>query len=403
MAQYTRTIFLILVNKKEYEMTLSTQERFDLITNNLEEIIGADELKMMLESGKEINHYVGFEISGKLHIGQAVMIMQKVKDLMDAGIKVHIFLADWHSYLNDKFAGDLVLIKEVADGYFKEIFKAAILMLGGDPEKLNFITASEYYSSHPDFWLTFLEVSKNTTLSRIERSISIMGREEGAAKDFGSLAYPPMQAADIFAMNIQIAQGGIDQRKIHVIMRDTADKIKTNAPMFDGKRVKPVAIHTKLLPSLAKPAIWPIPEDMDKRELLNKGKMSKSDPNSAMFMMDDPQVIRKKIMKGFCMEKEIGYNPILEWMDMIVFARETGGITIERPDEHGGNISFADYADLQTKFENGDVHPIDVKNYLADYLINLFAPARAYFEEPSKKAMLERVEEILEIISKKKK
>ncbi|MBN2675851.1 MAG: tyrosine--tRNA ligase [Alphaproteobacteria bacterium] len=374
---------------------MNTEERLNLIKRNTEEIIGEDELRFMLESGQEINHYIGFEISGKLHIGQAVIVMQKVKDLMDAGVKVHLFLADWHSYLNDKFGGNLEIIKEIADGAFKEILKASILTLGGDPEKLTFIKASEYYATHPDFWLTFLEVSKNTSLPRIERSISIMGREEGQTKDFGSLAYPPMQAADIFAMNIQIAQGGIDQRKIHVIMRDTADKIKTNMPMFHGKRMKPVAIHTPLLPSLAKPAIWPIPEDMNKRELLNKGKMSKSDPNSAMFMMDDPEAIRKKIMKGFCMEKEIGYNPILRWFEMIVFPREKSGFKIVRPEEHGGIISFKDFKDLESKFEKGDVHPIDVKNFLADYLIEMFKPAREHFQKPAYKKMLDRMEEIL--------
>ena len=44
----------------------------------------------------------------------------KVKDFVEAGIECSIFLADWHTWINDKLGGDRETIKRVAVGYFKE-------------------------------------------------------------------------------------------------------------------------------------------------------------------------------------------------------------------------------------------------------------------------------------------
>ncbi|MDR1691532.1 MAG: tyrosine--tRNA ligase [Rickettsiales bacterium] len=389
-------------NKKEEKMNLTTQQRFDLITRNCEEVIGADDLMYMLETGLPLNYYIGFEISGRPHIGQAVTVMQKYKDMMDAGINCRFFFADWHSYINNKLDGNLNYIEEIADGYFKEIFKAALLMLGGDPEKFQVVKASELYQQKPDYWLTFLEVCKSTSPSRIARSISIMGRQEGEISDFAFLVYPPMQVADIFAMNINIAHGGIDQRKIHVIMRDCAKSIRTNAPHLGDKFMKPAVIHTPILPSLLQPPVWPIPEGTDLKQMQIQMKMSKSNPLSAMYIDDTVEDVRKKVMKGFCAEREIGYNPVLTWVKMIIFDRDNQPVTIVRPEQHGGDITFENYADLEQKFAEGLIHPIDVKNFLADYLINLFAPAREYFSKSPYKEMKARTEEILAKVNKKK-
>ncbi len=374
---------------------MKTQEKLELIKQGCEEVLTDADLQFLLESGEQINHYMGMEISGKPHIGQCLILMQKFKELADAGVKIHFWLADWHTWINNKLGGNKKLIKEVAHGYFKEVFKASYKMLGGNPDDINFILASDFYEKRPDFWATMLEVSKNTTLARMQRTISIMGRGEGDKIDFSMLIYPPMQVADIFSLGMHIAHAGMDQRKVHVVARQVAKKIKTNPLIVAGKQVAPVMLHTPLLPGLKKPAIWPLPDDTNWEELSTKMKMSKSDPSSAMFVHDEPKSIKKKIMKGFCMEGEIRYNPILDWMRMIVFYREKDGITITRPDEHGGNISFDSYKSLKLGFAEKKVHPIDVKNFLSDYLIDLFAPAREHFSKPENKKMLDRMEEIL--------
>ena len=120
-------------------MKESARERFELIKKNTEEILGEDELLEALKNNEKLKHYIGFEISGKIHLGTGLMCMSKVKDFMDAGIECSIFLADWHSWINDKLGGDREIIKKVAVGYFKEGLKASLKCLEGNPDRLKFV------------------------------------------------------------------------------------------------------------------------------------------------------------------------------------------------------------------------------------------------------------------------
>jgi len=99
---------------------MNTNEKLKLIKRNTEEILTEDSLKSLIESGTPINHYIGFEISGKIHLGTGLMCMSKVKDFMDAGINCSIFLADWHSWINDKLGGDIKVIQKI-NRYKKEL------------------------------------------------------------------------------------------------------------------------------------------------------------------------------------------------------------------------------------------------------------------------------------------
>ncbi|HVO42292.1 MAG TPA: tyrosine--tRNA ligase, partial [Aggregatilineales bacterium] len=240
-----------------------TAQRADLICRHLDEVIGREELPGLLEQGLPLRHYIGLEISGRLHLGTGLVTMSKVRDFQQAGVHCIIFLADWHTWINDKLGGDRDAIKKTAAGYFKEGLKASLAAVGGQPEEIEFILGSDLYHHNDQYWESLIEVCKNTSLARIERSISIMGRQEGEAVDFAKLIYPPMQVTDIFMMGINIAHGGMDQRKAHVIARDVALQLKTS-PLRDmsGKPIKPVIVHHHLLLGLSKPPMdLPIPAD----------------------------------------------------------------------------------------------------------------------------------------------
>ncbi|MFW9882266.1 MAG: tyrosine--tRNA ligase, partial [Candidatus Thorarchaeota archaeon] len=115
-------------------MDIST--KIELIKNGTEEILTEDDLKNFLEIGIPLNHYIGFEISGKIHLGTGIICMSKIKDFLDAGVECSIFLADWHSWINDKLGGDREKIQKVAVGYFKEGLKACLKSVGAHPEKV---------------------------------------------------------------------------------------------------------------------------------------------------------------------------------------------------------------------------------------------------------------------------
>jgi len=375
--------------------TLSIAERIDLITRNLEEVIGADELPGLLAQPMPLRHYIGFEISGRLHLGTALVCMQKIRDLQKAGVRSTVFLADWHTWINDKLGGDREAIKRTAIGYFKEGLKASLKAIGGDPDNLDFVLGTELYHHNDRYWETLIEVSKNTTLARIVRSVSIMGRNEGDSIDFAKLIYPPMQVADIFMLQANIAQGGTDQRKAHVIARDVALQMKVS-PLCDsnGNPIKPIALHHHLLLGLQKPDVWPVPADQ-LRDLWTSMKMSKSKPQSAVFVHDAPDDIRKKIRKAFCPPDNVDFNPVLDWAKHLLFNNGRVPFEIKRTPENGGDIAFETYDSLVEMFQSGTLHPGDLKNAVAEGIITLLEPVRQRFEQDDLKQMWDEFEKLL--------
>lgn len=371
------------------------KERLSLITRNTAEVLTSEELHPLLDSGEPIRHYIGFEISGKVHLGTGLVVMGKIKDFMDAGIECSIWLADWHTWINDKLGGDREVIKRVATGYFAEAMKASLACLGGDPDKLTFRLSTDVYHNNDDFWATVIDVSKNTSLARMQRSITILGRGEGDSVDFAKLIYPAMQVADVFTLNVHIAHSGMDQRKAHVIARDVGDRIHVNAlHNARGEQIKPIAVHHALLLGLRKPPVWPVPEDRI-HDVLTSMKMSKSDPGAAVFVHDDPDTIRAKIGKAFCPPGNTTFNPVLNWLQNLVFSQLDGELRIERSERDGGAVSFATYDDLAKAYANEKLHPMDAKAALTNYLIDLLEPVRTRFAQPEMQAHLAELEAAL--------
>jgi len=380
---------------------MDVEERMNLVKRNTEEIIGEDELRKLLKGilkgRNRPKHYIGFEISGKIHLGTGLVCMSKVKDFMDAGIDCSVFLADWHSWINDKLGGNVEAIKRIAVGYFKEGIKASLKCVGGNPNNLRFVLGSDLYDKNNLYWINFIDISKHTTLSRIRRSTTIMGRKEEGNIDFAKLIYPPMQVGDIFIQGINLAHAGIDQRKAQVIARDVAMKLSFS-PLLNnkGQQIKPVAVHHSLILGLGKPPVWPVPKDKEKiQELFSSMKMSKSKPDSCIFIHDSPEEIKRKINKAFCPEKETEFNPMIDWSERIIFSIKNK-LEIKRSDKFGGNVTYNNVNDLKKDFSAGKLHPSDLKNAVAETLIEILKPARDHFSKGKPKEMLEEMERLIE-------
>ncbi|MFH1308168.1 MAG: tyrosine--tRNA ligase [archaeon] len=373
---------------------MDIEKRFELIKRNTAELLGEDDLRSMLKEGDKIKHYIGFEISGKIHLGSGVGSMLKVKDFIDAGVDCSIFLADWHTWINDKLGGNRDIIKKVAVGYFQEGIKASLKCVGGNPKKLKFVLGTDLYHNNDDYWATMIDVSKNTSLSRMMRSITIMGRKEGESVDFAKLMYPPMQVADIFIQELTLAHAGLDQRKAHVIARDVALKLKIK-PLLNKKKqkVKPVAVHHHLTLGLGKPSQWPVPKDKLK-DLLSELKMSKSKPDSCIFIHDSEDEIKRKISKAFCPEKEIDFNPILDWVKHLIFPVKNN-LEVKRDKKFGGNSVYNNYIKLEEDFASGKLHPLDLKNAVAESLIDILEPARKHFSKGKPKQYLDELSNLI--------
>jgi tyrosyl-tRNA synthetase len=332
----------------------SIEDRIQLITQNTEEIIAIDELKELLKEDRQFKTYIGFEPSGLAHIGW-IIVAHKINDLTAAGFEMTIFLADWHAFINDKYAGSIDNIRTCAE-YMKDCFIA----LGADMDKIKFVYASDLVDNST-YWEKVLRIAKNASLARIRRSMTIMGRkEEEGDTDSSKFIYPSMQAADIFELEVDIAYGGMDQRKAHMLARDVAEKLGWK---------KPIALHTPLLPSLTSS------DRMDMTEV----KMSKSDPDSCLYIHDSPEEIKRKLKKAYCPEGIVEDNPVIEICRNLIFSHQST-FTIKRPDKFGGDLVLTGFRDLEDTFQDRLLHPLDLKMAVAEHLAQALKPVREYFE-----------------------
>jgi tyrosyl-tRNA synthetase len=368
-------------------MPSSTQasERLALVERGLEEVLTGEELAALLASDVPAKHYIGLEISGRIHVGTGLLCMAKVRDFQRAGIETTVFLADWHTWINDKLGGDLATIREVATGYFAEGMKASLVSVGGDPEAVRFVLGSDLYRQREDYWATVVEVGKHTSLARMQRSITIMGREEGESVDFAKLIYPAMQVADIFELGVNLAHSGMDQRKAHVIARDVALQMQRN-PLVgpDGSKAKPIALHHPLLLGLGKPPVWPVPPGGNLRDLRTAMKMSKSKPSSAIFIHDSPDEIAAKVRKAFCPPGVVDFNPVLDWTRQLLFGIYDEPLRVRRSERYGGPVTFDTYEELEAAYQQERLHPMDLKGAVTDRLVEVLEPARRHFEDPAR-------------------
>lgn len=327
-----------------------------------EEVLTLKDLRNLLETENHPIAYNGWEPSGLVHLGTGVMCAYKMKDFVEAGIRFKAYLSTWHAWLNNKLGGDLKLIRKAAD-----LFKHSWIALGVPENKIEFIYSDKLYDDI-DYWAKTIFVAKNLTLKRTRRTLEIAGRQETEAHYVSDFLYTPMQVADIYHMEVKICQLGMDQRKANVVSRELGDRLGF---------WKPVCVHHHLLQGLEKPKIWPIPTGKEK-EAVSSAKMSKSKPETCIFIYDSPKAIKEKMTKAFCPDRTIEFNPVLDIVKHIIF-RERKTFNIERPAKFGGKIEFQSFKELENAYAGSKLHPQDLKNAAATELVDILEPVRRYF------------------------
>ncbi len=338
---------------------MDTQKRFDLISEVGEEVVTEEQLMELLESGEEIIAYDGFEPSGRIHIAQGIMRSININKMTKAGAHFKMLVADWHAWANNKMGGDLEKIQKVGR-YFIEVWKAC----GMDLSNVEFVWANDIVADS-DYWKIVMEVARNSTLNRIIRCGQIMGRGEDEVMQASQILYPCMQAADIFYLKANVCQLGMDQRKVNMLAREVGP---------DMGFWKPVVVSHHMLMGLLEP---PAADDTVDRAV--KMKMSKSNPDSAIFMDDSKEEIERKIKNGWCPAKQVEENPILEYCKYLVFEK-FDSFKITRPEKYGGDVVYESYGELVESYANGDIHPLDLKKSVAFYINEMIEPVREYFK-----------------------
>ena len=317
---------------------MDIDKQIESISRDTAEIIEVEELKELLKQDTKVA-YVGFEPSGKVHLGHALTI-KKMKDLQNAGFEIKIFIANLHAYLNGK--GSLEELNEIADFNIK-CFKA----LGLDDNTTEYILGSERMTT--EFMERVFKAATMVTIQRAQRSMAQVSRDE--THNVAEALYPIMQALDIEDLGVNVAVGGMEQRKIHMLAREVLPRMDSKAP---------VCIHIPLIHGTD-----------------GSDKMSSSKGNF-IAIDDSPKEIKKKVNKSFCPTGVVDDNPVMEMAHYYIFD-ENEKMLIERPEKFGGNLELTE-EELVDIYSREELHPMDLKNTVSKYLIERLAPAREYME-----------------------
>ncbi|XP_050390813.1 tyrosine--tRNA ligase, cytoplasmic [Patella vulgata] len=330
-------------------------EKLNLITRNLQEVIGEDRLKALL-SERDVNLYWGTATTGKPHVAYFVP-MTKIADFLKAGCKVTILFADLHAYLDNMKAPWELLEKRAQ--YYQEVIQSMLRTLGVPLEKLNFVKGTDYQLSRK-YTLDVYKLSSLVT----EHDARKAGAEvvkQASTPLLSGLLYPGLQALDEEYLDVDAQFGGVDQRKIFVY----AEKY---LPMLGYK--KRIHLMNPMVPGLTE-----------------AGKMSASDEDSKIDILDSPESVKRKLKKAFCEPGNIERNGILSFCKYVLFP-VNNELGIERKEEYGGNVTYNNYDDLEKAFEKQDVHPGDLKLSVQKALNKLLEPIRKDFEKPELKTLI---------------
>ena len=322
-------------------------DAYELITRNVDEAVTEEEVRELAADPEGKRVYVGYEPSGVLHIGH-LLTATKLIDLQEVGMEVVVLLADVHAYLNGK--GTFEEIRETA-----ERMRAQFLAYGLDEDSTEFVYGSSYQLEE-DYVLDLHELELSTSLNRAQRAMAEL--QSGETARVSHVVYPLMQALDIEYLDLDLAVGGMDQRKVHMLMREELPGL--------GYEARP-CLHTPIIADLT----------------TGEGKMSSS-TGETISMEDSTQSIEEKVNAAFCPptrdpEGDLE-NPVLELFEYHVFPRFEE-VVVERPEKYGGDVNYREYETLASDLESGELHPADAKSTLATYLDELIAPGRQKLRE----------------------
>lgn len=334
---------------------MDAEKKYEIISRNLQEIIGEDELKELLKN-KNLRVYWGTAPTGRPHLGYFVP-MYKIADLLRAESHVIILFANMHAYLdNMKTSWELLNYRTE---YYEFIIKEMLNVIGVSIDKLHFVKGTDFQLSEK-YNLDMYKISALSTTRDTQKAGAQVVKQLDTPR-MSSLLYPILQALDEEYLEADAQFGGVDQRKIFMFAREFLPKI--------GYK-KRIHLMNPLIPGLGE-----------------SGKMSSSEPNSKIDFDDSDNIIRKKIGKAFSTDGVVEGNGLLAIAKYIIFRKledENSEFIINRPEQYGGKIIFKTYSELEKAFALKELVSIDLKQGIADEIIRLISPLRTKIEENKK-------------------
>ncbi|RKP05734.1 Aminoacyl-trna synthetase cytokine [Thamnocephalis sphaerospora] len=345
-------------------MTAKTpEEKLALITRNLQEVLGEAEILKVLQE-RDLKLYWGTAPTGRPHIGYFVP-MVKIADFLSADCEVTILLADIHAFL-DNLKAPLDQVKQ-RTSYYEHIIKALLTSIGVPINKLKFVVGRDYQLSAEYVMDIYKLCAFITEHDAKKAGAEVVKQVENPL--LSGLLYPGLQALDEEHLGVDAQFGGVDQRKIFML----AEKYLPHL----GYR-KRAHLMNHMVPSLT------------------GTKMSASDGDSKIDLLDDPKTVEKKIKRAFCEEGNIENNGVLAFVRFVLFPISSlkngnagGEFTVHRPEQYGGNSVYHSYEALESDFAAKQVHPGDLKKSVVAALNALLAPIRESFDNEEMRKLID--------------
>lgn len=316
-------------------MHKTNDENYNLIIRNLQEIIDPNnELINKLNNKEQIKIYWGTATTGKPHIAYFLPLL-KIKDFLDTkSCKVIILLADVHAMMDNLKSNESQIASRTI--YYKKLIIVLLKILKVDlNENIEFIEGSSFQKSS-NYTMDLYRLCTMTTEKNAKKAGSEVVKQTNNVL-LSSMIYPLMQALDEEYLNVDVQFGGIDQRKIFTYARMHLPKIN----------YKP-RIH------LMNPII----------QGLKEGKMSSSEQNSKIDLLDSKEIINKKIRKAFQEEKNIK-SGLMEILKLLIFPIcKIQNYSIEFIIKEENKI-FISYEEVEEMVKEGYLHPCDLKDGIA--------------------------------------
>jgi tyrosyl-tRNA synthetase len=358
---------------------ISPQDKLALIKDQLQEVLHEDILEqVILKEQRPLIIYWGTATTGRPHCGYFVPMM-KIAHFLRAGCRVKILLADIHGFL-DNLKAPIELVKFRAE-YYRYIISSLLKAVGVSLEKLEFVLGSSYQLSS-DYTMDIFRLSSVVTEHDAKKAGAEVVKQVDNAPLSG-LIYPLMQSLDEQHLGVDAQFGGVDQRKIFALAQEVLPKIgyKERAHLMNP-----------MVPGLA------------------GGKMSASDPDSKIDILDTADAVRKKLRKAYAAAQEVEGNGIISFVEYVLLpisalrdAEGKGTFVCKRREGEGEPLIYHDIKTLKDDYLADRLTPQLLKAGTTEALVDILAPIQAEFQaNPEWQAIEKKAYPPAEPVKKKK-
>ncbi|KAF7562297.1 hypothetical protein G7046_g1803 [Stylonectria norvegica] len=330
-------------------------ERFALISENLAEILNPEIIEKILADGGHPKIYWGTATTGRPHCGYFVPAL-KIAQLLAAGCDVTILLADIHGFL-DNLKAPLELVALRAQ-FYRHTVTAILKAVGVSTEKLKFVLGSSYQRTSEYVMDVYKLCSLVSEHDAKKAGAEIVKQSDNAP--LSGLLYPILQVLDEEYLGVDAQFGGLDQRKLFTAAKEWLPKIgyKPRAHLLNS-----------MVPGL------------------HGGKMSASDPDSKIDLLDPPDIVTKKIRKAVAAPKVVEDNGVLAFVEFVLLPvaglRGAREFRVDRERDGLEPLVYTSIAQMQDDYRNDVLSPQILKPAMAKALNELLAPIQeAYNASP---------------------